>query len=193
MIDDSSPVHSELERILNEIFTDILNSNHSLNRTVLQLICEFIGKHSFYRHAATNEHRERLFVEFMATVLQCVEWRYYDGHQTYYAVKVNPQDVDFVLQNAKRPHPADKWTQRTMAEMNEQSVESLYRQLFVPRTEEDLYSWTAYDWSYAANRFYPSTDPQRSVQRSYIFAKPKHAEGARTAMYGIMYLSVYPS
>merc|ERR1712106_86315 len=90
----------------------------------------------------------------------------------------------------------------------------LYCQLFLSYTDKVKPSWTAYDWSYAANRYYPSTDPQRSVRRSYTFAKPsdwilsdesdecddaftplyyrREEGGAMNAMYGIMNLTVMP-
>ena len=209
MIDTSSPIHHKLERILYELFNDILNDNASLNKEVLQLICGYLGKYCFFRNVASNEDRERLFIEFIASDShESPTWKYYD-HPTYYAVRVGPENMPFVLQNCARFHSKDEWMEwnkgnifngveansrgnsTVQKDWDQYSAVELYYRLFFPETEDSLFSWTAYDWSYAANRYYPSTDPQRNVQRSYLFAKPNQNR-TNEPMYGIMHLTVIP-
>jgi len=193
MIDNPAPIHSELDQIdqdLDRKLNDILISNHYLNQNTLYLIRGYLGKYAFM----TNDDLERLFALFEGTESRSeTAWRDYDD-PTFYAVKVEPENMDYVLKNTNKSQRRQlglEWSQRTPSTMQSarETVVALYRELFIPQNEGNVYQWTAYDWSYAANRYYPSTDPQRSMQRSYLFAKPRRAD---RPMYGLMLLKVIP-
>lgn len=175
MTNDSSDLHNAVQRVFNEILNDILNTNPTLNKAVLQLIIGYIGNFRFLRDIICNDHRYRLFNEFIVNNTRCAV----DECDAFYAVQVVPADVPFVLQNVINA-PNTALYRKVQSEDGDSAME-LFQRLFLSQNERDFVSWSAPEnGGYAQNESH----------RSYLLTKPNRAF---TPMYGVMHFTIIPN